>query len=249
MAIPVPNIASVPISRTPSRSRSSRSRRNSNSFRAPGGGVIKSLHTQAHDTIAITNTDATLSSPDKNVLYTTGNTNRTLTLPLAADYEGVVVSVNKIDSGTGYLIIDGNGAELIDGATSWSLANNLSSVQMVSIGTGWHKVAITGLNFPSLVTTLTVVNSNHTITLPTQLLYVSTGASNRTITLPTAKQYTAAYLHVKKADSGAGQVIVQRAGTDTIDGATSRTITTQFGVLTLMGEQGGWYVLGFQDPP
>lgn len=72
------------------------------------------------------------------VLMTTAGTNRTVTLPTAADNTHRVITVKKVDSGTGQTIIDGEGAETIDGAANVKLYKQYESVTLVCDGTAWH---------------------------------------------------------------------------------------------------------------
>ena len=73
---------------------------------------------------------------------------------------------------------------------------------------------------------------------------VSTGASNQTVTLPATASNIGRILTFKKTDSGAGQIIVTRAGSDTIDGATSYTQYTQYSTLILQCTASGvWSVI------
>ena len=73
---------------------------------------------------------------------------------------------------------------------------------------------------------------------------VSTGGSNQTVTLPATASNVGRILTFKKTDSGAGQIIVIRAGSDTIDGATSYTQYTQYSTLILQCTASGvWSVI------
>jgi hypothetical protein len=71
------------------------------------------------------------------LLVTTGVSDRTITLPTAADNSGRVLSIKKVDSGAGKVIIDGEGAETIDGATTVTLIARYESITITCNGTAW----------------------------------------------------------------------------------------------------------------
>ena len=78
---------------------------------AGGGGGSESV-------LAVTNNDYTVLDADgyTTFLFSTGATDRTLTLPVLANNVGRVIRIKKIDSGVGKIIIDGDSAETIEGA-------------------------------------------------------------------------------------------------------------------------------------
>lgn len=74
------------------------------------------------------------------VLMTTSNTTRTVTLPLAGNNTGRVVGVKKVDSGTGFTTLDGNGSETIDGSLTKSLLSQYEYMYVQSDGSNWHLI-------------------------------------------------------------------------------------------------------------
>lgn len=68
---------------------------------------------------------------------TTSTTDRTITLPTAADNTDRVIKIKKMDSATGVVIIDGEGAETIDGTTVIYLPGQYDAVELKCNGTGW----------------------------------------------------------------------------------------------------------------
>lgn len=208
----------------------------------PGGGVGRAGHLLHGGFTSVVNTNYQMKSPDHTILAQTDATDIIITLPLAEEYKGVRVVVKKIDSGVGILQVDGSGTETIDGAFTKNLFTRYSAVELISDGDEWFV-----LNENNLVTGIyeavkAVVNTNHTIIQPQQLIFVTTGASNRTITLPDSMQYFGVPIYVKKVDSGAGQVLVST--TELIDGsAADRALTTQWDALSLVSAGGAWYML------
>ena len=66
--------------------------------------------------------DYTITDSDPDIIeITTGVTDRTITLPTLADNTGRKIKIIKVDSGIGKVIIDGEGAETIDGNTDIEL--------------------------------------------------------------------------------------------------------------------------------
>jgi hypothetical protein len=74
-------------------------------------------------------------------LFTTGTTDRTLTLPPAADMAGREITIKKTDSDSGIVTIDGNGAETIDGEATKGLYTQYSYMKLMSDGAGWSVVS------------------------------------------------------------------------------------------------------------
>lgn len=75
------------------------------------------------------------------ILMTTGGTNRVVTLPTAADNAGRVLTFKKVDSGTGYLTIDGENAETINDLATIILFSIGDYVTIQCDGTSWHIIA------------------------------------------------------------------------------------------------------------
>lgn len=75
------------------------------------------------------------------IFVTTGAADRTITLPTVADNTGRVLYVVKVDDGAGNVIVDGEGAETVNGAANVTLVGQYSSVTIISEGTAWYKVA------------------------------------------------------------------------------------------------------------
>jgi hypothetical protein len=92
-----------------------------------------------------TNTNYTVLDDDDigTLLVSTGASDRTMTLPTAADNSSRRIVVKKIDSGVGVVIIDPEGAETIEGIASGtvSLYNINDAITVQCDGSGWHIVS------------------------------------------------------------------------------------------------------------
>lgn len=87
--------------------------------------------------------DYTITDTDgiETILMTTGGTNRTVTLPTAADNVNRVITVKKVDSGTGFVTVDGEGAELINGVATFPMYFRWDWIKIFCDGTSWYTIA------------------------------------------------------------------------------------------------------------
>ena len=96
----------------------------------------------------------------------------------------------------------------------------------------------TGADFRSSITkttTYTATEDDNTI-----LCDASGGAF--TITLPAAAGVTGQRLTFVRTSSS-GNVVIDGNGAETINGAATKTITTQYGAITIQCDGTGWYIL------
>jgi len=82
------------------------------------------------------------------------------------------------------------------------------------------------------VSTNTTLDASHTVVLVS-------GA--RTITLPLAASFPNKLYHIKQSDAAASTIA--RSGSDTIDGATSLTLTGIYKLYTVVSDGNAWWVL------
>lgn len=94
-------------------------------------------------TVSAKSADYTVLDTDgiRTVLMTTGASDRTVTLPTVADNTNRIITVKKVDSGTGDIIVDGEGAETIDGVTTIDIPSENEFLSIQSDGTTWHVIA------------------------------------------------------------------------------------------------------------
>lgn len=122
--------------------------------------------------------DYTITDVDKikTVFVTTGASTKTITLPTAADNRDRVIEVMKVDSGAGYVTIDGEGAETIDGYVTRTIFNQYGFIRLKSNGTSWNILDIKN-NYHKYINT-----SQVSITSPTSGTYYQ--PASHEITLP-----------------------------------------------------------------
>ncbi len=90
--------------------------------------------------LIVTSTSASilLSATNQVVLVNASGADRTMTLPAAAANSGRTYWIKKTDSSNNKVIIDPNGAELIDGFSTYEILNQYDAVMIVCDGTGWN---------------------------------------------------------------------------------------------------------------
>jgi len=107
---------------------------------------------------------------------------------------------------------------------------------VTELGNSWNPKESTIVN----VSTQTADYSANVITDSTILVDATTAAV--TITLPTAVGYTGKNFRIKKVDSTANTVTISADGTETIDGAVTKVITTQYGVSNIVSDGANWHI-------
>lgn len=74
---------------------------------------------------------------DRVILVDTTAGAVTVTLPAVATCAGLVLNVKKIDGAANNMVIDGNGAETIDGAANITTATQWASYTVIATAAGW----------------------------------------------------------------------------------------------------------------
>lgn len=75
------------------------------------------------------------------ILMSPGGTGYSVILPTAADNEGRSLTIKKVDSGAGAITVDGEGAETINGSTTYTLYSQYDYVTVYCNGTEWFIVS------------------------------------------------------------------------------------------------------------
>lgn len=91
-----------------------------------------------YPTITKTGTNYAILDGDVYIDVDVGGADRVITLPLVAASLGKTVYIKKIDSGREHVIIDGNGAETIDGEATFDLVLEHESVTVICDGSEWR---------------------------------------------------------------------------------------------------------------
>lgn len=217
-------------------------------------GVSAGTITSIDGTATAKSADYTITDTDaiRTVLMTTAGTNRTVTLPTAADNTNRIITVKKVDSGAGYVIIDGEGTETIDGAPVAVIALIYGEITLQCDGSNWHTISKSNFETDLLgdvSSTLRSATVTMTIATPCVVTHTSHGLSTgdrivlyTTGALPTGvSAYTAYY--IIKVDSNSYNLATTlanaSAGTKVASsGSQSGTHTAIYGGLNINGTRG-----------
>lgn len=176
---------------------------------------------------------ATSTQPISEVPTGTVNgSNVTFTLTgVPADSDDLIVSVN---------------GQVQRNGTDFTLSGN-TITYTTAPETGWTHFAHyqsfpSGLQF-GLLTSVVNETSNYTVTNNNGTILVDASSGNVTVTLPSAVGLSGKIFVIKKTDSSGFQVIVDGDGSETIDGATTATITSQYESITIISNNSNWFIL------
>lgn len=145
--------------------------------------------------------------------------------------------------------------EVVRAADSTALANNYSPAvgrvavladDSVYVGTGsaWEEVSSsTGLQTAVKFRRLSVQTSATTVDQQGVIVPVDTSGSTVTITLASAAVAEGAQLVVtdEQGNAGTNAITVDTEGSETIDGATSQSVGSNYGELRLYSDGNNWY--------
>lgn len=111
----------------------------------------------------------------------------------------------------------------------------------------WNFDVAKMLTFGSLTGGVKAVSGeNYTITDTDgfTIIAVTTGASDRTVTLPTLADNQGRILTFVKVDDGAGELVIDGEGAETIEGFASLYIGRRYGFLTVYADSASWLRIG-----
>jgi hypothetical protein len=92
------------------------------------------------------------------------------------------------------------------------------------------------------------VTSNYALPVLAEVVHVDSTAGDINITLPEALNVPSKVYTIKKIVAANNVVVLRSGTTDTIDGATSMTLTGQWSALTVQSTGATWQVLSFSAP-
>ena len=93
------------------------------------------------------------------------------------------------------------------------------------------------------LTTITITDADVTLDETHYTVRMSTGNSNRTVNLPAASEVFGRIYIVKKVDAGTGTVTIDANSAETIDGASTQIIVTQYNTYTIQSNGTGWDII------
>lgn len=124
------------------------------------------------------------------------------------------------------------------GAIAQDTTNGVVYVKKTGTGnTGWQRVPSASLDVSTKTATTYTITSSDTV-------IIADATSNVvTITLPLASAHAGYRFYVKRKDNSGNAVTIARTGSDTIDGATSQTLDSQYTSATIVSDGTNWYIL------
>lgn len=90
---------------------------------------------------------------------------------------------------------------------------------------------------------ITSVNVDTTLDDTYFTVLVDASGANRIITLPAAAGVTGIVYNIKKTDLSINTVTIDGNGAETIDGKTTKVITTQYENVTIQSDGANWVIL------
>lgn len=178
----------------------------------------------------------------------TSPTTRTLTLPAVPDApasEGIEILVRNHNT-PGQVVIDAS-PNFIDGVSSITLvAAGEKAILVPQVGVGnWTNLLPTlssitggggGAYNPSSPTTVTLDETHYVV-------LINATSNNVTVNLPAASGSTDKIYFIKKIDASANTVTIDGSGAETIDGATTNVLSSQYDVVQIYCDGTEWWVL------
>ena len=171
---------------------------------------------------------------------------QTLTNKTISGSSNTITNVSLSTGVTGTLPIanGGSGQTTADAALNAFLpsqtGNNGKFLKTDGSSTSWDTTGVSGGEsvIVKSSTDYTILDSDGYTTI-----FVSTGASDRTMTLPTLADNQNRRIRFKKTDSGAGKVIIDGEGSETIEGATTYTLNEQYNEVVIQAYSTEWAIL------
>jgi hypothetical protein len=191
---------------------------------------------QARHVTAATDT----ATYDDDVLDLDGTANAvTETLPTAVGWTKFLLL--KCINVTHAVTIGTTSAQTIDGASTLTPALNVAYL-LYSNGSNWQIGATANIGGGgSSAFSWSTKTTTYTITTADTGILADATSAAFTVTLPTAVGATQQYV-VKRKNSGANAVTVGTTSSQTIDGATTFVLSTQYQSITLGSDNANWYI-------
>ena len=95
----------------------------------------------------------------------------------------------------------------------------------------------------SLALAITTKTANYTATIADYTILCDASGGGFTVTLPNVSTASGYSFNIKKIDGSGAAVVISPAGSETIDGSTSITMTTPNLTITVQSDGSNWYIL------
>ena len=112
-----------------------------------------------------------------------------------------------------------------------------------NVGIGTASPTSTLHNAGSIAMPITTKTADYTAGASDYTILVSCSSANITITLPAVASYVGRIYNIKKIDATGYTVIIDGNSSETIDGALTQTISTQYETITIQNNGSAWYII------
>lgn len=149
------------------------------------------------------------------------------------------INIKKIDTTANAVTIDPNASETVDDRTTYVLYDYNDTVRLQCDGSNWNVIA------SQIRGTAIIESSTRALTLADNIRTVLANASGGiiTLTLPALAACARGWkIKIKKTDSSSNNVVIATPGAETIDGAATLSISTQYNAVALVTDGLNWYV-------
>lgn len=152
---------------------------------------------------------------------------------------GPIIDIDQLSTESGTPNIAGSSAAAMEAARGIVRLTGLFTESGVTVGNPCGIKLINGqAPYP-----VRAVSADATVRVIDEVLLVNATDGNRTITLISAVATPNSYT-IKKTDASANTVTIDGAGSETIDGASTKVLTAQWETATVIPSGGNWYVVG-----
>lgn len=152
------------------------------------------------------------------------------------------------DSGTNQTISDGNTLALLGGSGIITSASNTDTVTIninadnstLEVNSDILRVKDAGITEAKRSRTIETITASKTA--DKDITLVNATSANVTVSLP-ENATTGRVMIVKRTDASSNDVVIQRTGSDTIDGSTSWQLYYRYETLTFVSDGADWYII------
>ncbi|MFD5509113.1 hypothetical protein ACFWIB_15230 [Streptomyces sp. NPDC127051] len=165
-------------------------------------------------------------------------TNELYIMGVGSNGIGPIVDIDQLSTESGTPNITGSGAGAMAAARGIVRLTGLFTESGVSVDNPCGIKLIDGqVPYP-----VRAVNTSQTVRVIDEVLLVDASSGSRTITLISAAATPNRYT-IKKTDSSGNTVTIAAAGAETIDGASTKVLSSQWDKATVVPSGGNWYVV------
>ena len=217
-------------------------------FQVPGDGVRRlNRIVPPGEFVTLSNSGHTITTPEQTIFLSTGNSNRTVTLPILPVYEGTHIQIRKTDgvvqSNVGAIVVATPSSEKIDNASTFIIRSNFETVELVGDDTNWHVINQDSY-LDGEMRRLRVDDTDINTTPPSRFIFLDSPTADRTITMPDARLYrgiTMTFINDYLAPNT--MTVVPYLNTQLIDGASS-IVLSALDARTVLSDGSLWWIIG-----